>query len=26
MHENAIAGGGLINPNPGSTWHAIGLT
>ena len=26
MSGNTIAGGGLVTPNPGPSWHTIGLT
>jgi hypothetical protein len=26
MAGGTVVGGGLVNPNPGSSWHAIGLT
>jgi hypothetical protein len=26
MNGNTIAGGELLSPNPGPSWHAIGLT
>jgi hypothetical protein len=26
MNGNTIAGGGPVSPNPGPSWHAIGLT
>ena len=26
MNGNTIAGGGLLSPNPGPSWDAVGLT